>query len=94
MRTAPPAGGRRRPVAQPPSGGLGSSAAFACSATAANAGGIADGEVGEHLAVELDPGLAQAGDELVVREPVLPRAALMRMIQSWRNVRFLFLRSR
>jgi hypothetical protein len=30
--------------------------------------GIADGELGEHLAVELDAGLAAAGDELVIGE--------------------------
>ena len=57
------------------SGGLrassASSAAFARSATAANACRIAHGDVGERLAVELDPGLLHARDELVVREAVL-----------------------
>src|SRR5437016_1892007 len=35
---------------------------------------IADRQVCEHLAVELDVRLLQAGDELVVREPVRPRS--------------------
>src|SRR5206468_1989688 len=39
----------------------------------AERGGIAHGEVGEHLAIELDVRLPQARDELVVREPLLPR---------------------
>ena len=53
------------------------------------------GDVREHLAVERDLGLVQAGDELAVAEVVLPaRAALMRTIQSLRNSRFLTLRSR
>ena len=50
-----------------------SRAAFACSAIDAEGGRIADREVGEHLPVELDLRLAAAGDELVVREPVLAR---------------------
>src|SRR4029078_8440783 len=33
---------------------------------------IADGQVGEDLAIERDLGLAQAGDELVVREALAP----------------------
>src|SRR5262249_55509456 len=36
----------------------------------AERGRVADGEVGEHLPVELDPGLRAAVYELVVREPV------------------------
>src|SRR5262249_8993549 len=35
-------------------------------------GRIAHRQVGEHLAVELDLGLLAAGDELAVREPLLP----------------------
>src|SRR5205823_13461329 len=34
---------------------------------------IADGELREHLAVEVDLRLAQPGNELVVRQPVLAR---------------------
>src|SRR5213076_1676816 len=34
---------------------------------------IGYGEIGQHLAVEPDLRLPAAGDELVVREPVLPR---------------------
>src|SRR5436190_16728961 len=35
--------------------------------------GVADGEVGEHLAIELDPGLRAPVHELIVREPVRAR---------------------
>src|SRR6478609_2110688 len=37
---------------------------------------ILDRDAGEHLAVELDPGLAAAGDELVVREPLGARGCV------------------
>src|SRR5439155_21612554 len=37
---------------------------------------VGDGEIGEDLAVELDLCLLQPGDELVVREAVLPRAGV------------------
>ena len=50
-----------------------SSAAFACSATSANACGIGHRDLCERLAVELDPGQAHPGHEAVVREPVRPR---------------------
>src|ERR1044072_2509130 len=36
-------------------------------------GRVVDRDVGEHLAVELDVRLADAGEELVVGEPLLPR---------------------
>src|ERR1700735_5304349 len=36
--------------------------------------GVADGQIGEHLAVELDVRRLQPGDELVVGEPVRPCA--------------------
>ncbi len=49
--------------------------------------GVADGDVGEDLAVELDTGTLEAVNELRVGQPVQARAALIRMIQSLRKSR-------
>jgi len=47
--------------------------------------GIADGEVGEDLAVDLDAGLAKPVHEAAVGQLVQACAALMRVIQSRRK---------
>ena len=46
-------------------------AAFACSTIWANACRIADGHLGQHLAVEFDAGFGQPVDELAVSQPML-----------------------
>ena len=56
--------------------------------------GVADGDVREHLAVELDARQAQAVHELAVAHALLRAAALMRVIQRRRKSRFLLRRSR
>ncbi len=57
-------------------------------------GRVGDGEIGEHLAVELDPRLVQPATNWLYESPCSRAAALIRMIQSERIVRLRFLRSR
>ena len=60
----------------------------------AERGRIGNGQVGQDLPVELDPALRQPDTNWLYESPSARAAALMRMIQSRRIVRFLFFRSR
>ena len=70
------------------------SAAFACSATAVNAAGSATARSASTLRSSSMPALCSPAMNWLYESPFARAAALMRTIQSWRNVRFLFLRSR
>ena len=66
----------------------------ATSVIASKRGVVAHGDVGQDLAVEVDVGLLEAGDQLGVGRPLMRAAALIRMIHSSRMSRLRCLRSR
>jgi hypothetical protein len=71
-----------------------SSAALACSATIEKAAGSLTASSARDLRSSSISALCSPEMNWLYYIPFARAAALMRMIQSWRNVRFLFLRSR